>query len=141
MPGKLFHHDSPTSGDPELACRQELPELQDAAQGNEAAVLVTIAASSPDPPQALLRQGPLHGEDRDLRRLPAQGTRLNELHAPASSAGRRHRTDAVPRRSSGADASVQIRLIWCDESLWYIKQRPLCVVSRDLHTFTLPNIT
>lgn len=46
---------------------QELSELQDAEESDEAAVACSIAAGPVDSSEAILCQGPFHGEDRDLR--------------------------------------------------------------------------
>lgn len=46
---------------------QELSELQDAEESDKAVVACSIAAGLVNSFKAILCQGPLHGEDRDLR--------------------------------------------------------------------------
>ena len=67
---------------------QELSALQDAPESYEAAIALAATTRTSHTPQALFREGTLHGQDRDVRRVPAEGPGLDELHAVAPPAGR-----------------------------------------------------
>ena len=67
---------------------QELSALQDAPESYEAAIALATTASASHTPQTLFREGTLHRQDRDVRRVPAEGLGLDELYAVAPPAGR-----------------------------------------------------
>lgn len=93
---------------------QELSPLQGPAQGHEAALVVASPAGPPRPSQTVLVQGPLYRQDREERRLPAQGFGSDELHATTPPAGRRSQSVPVDERGRSAAPSSSIPI------------RPLC---------------
>ena len=109
---------------------QELPAVQNASQGDEDALSFSTPARPAHPPQAILVQGSVHRQDREAHRFPAQGLRLDQLHAPAAPTRRRPRghADVPTRRSPNADTPVPLRPVRGDEPFRQPEQWTLYVV-------------
>ena len=108
MLGKLLNRNKSAGSKLISFLIQALSALQDAPESYEAAIALPTTTRASHTPQTFFREGTLHGQDRDVRRVPAEGPGLDELYAVAPPSGRKRCTATIYGRPEVPTPTVPV---------------------------------